>query len=71
MQIYTDTEQTKSEIKQKEQTKSEIKQKILSSEILDSNFQQNLLNYDVYCNLFLKDTLSCSFSAALAGMTDR
>ena len=48
MQIYTDTEQTKSEIKQKEQTKSEIKQKeqtkseikqkILSSEILDSNF---------------------------------
>ena len=38
MQIYTDTEQTISEIKQKEQTKSEIKQKILSSEILDSNF---------------------------------
>ena len=38
MQIYTDTEQTKSEIKQKEKTKSEIKQKIFSNEILDSNF---------------------------------
>ena len=38
MQIYTDKEQTKSEIKQKEQTKSEIKQKIFSNEILDSHF---------------------------------
>ena len=38
MQIYTDKEQTKSEIKQKKQTKSEIKQKIFSSEILDSHF---------------------------------
>ena len=40
MQIYTDTEQTKSEIKQKEQTKSEIKQKIFSNEILDSTFNK-------------------------------